>query len=489
MNNLMKATIAAVCLTLGAVNAAEQPNIVVILADDMGYGELQCLNPEGKIKTPALDSVAKSGMIFTDAHSGSSVCTPTRYGLITGRYAWRTKLQQGVMTGGDSLIAQETLTVAEMLKTKGYETVMIGKWHLGMKFDGVHEKRQGKVKPGAKVTHGPIDFAGFDEFYGFHYARQMDLWIEGMAVTQNLKAHEMLPKLTKVAEDYIAARKDSKKPFFMYIPWNSPHSPVVPSAQWKGKSGINAHADFVMQTDNSYGRVVQALKDAGKYENTLIICSSDNGTSPQTSGVEKLTAAGHDPSGGLRGMKADIWDGGHRVPFIVSWPGKVKAGSSCSDLVCITDIVATAAEITGYTLKEADAVDSFSFLPSLLAKEATREDVIHHSLYGLFSIREKQWKLACCPGSGGWGKPKDKKALKKNGKDSPLNYQLYDMSVDRAEKHNLAAKHPEIVLRLRKKLQTQIEAGRTTKGAAQPNDAEISVDKWKKRAGKAKKKQ
>ena len=453
----------------------------------MGYGELQCLNSKGKIKTPGLDSIAKSGMIFTDAHSGSSVCTPTRYGLITGRYAWRTKLQKGVMTGGDSLVAKETLTIAEMLKTKGYETVMIGKWHLGMKFDGEHKQGKGKVKKGAKVTHGPIDYAGFDKFYGFHYARQMDLWIEDMEVTQNLEAEEMLPKLTETAESYIAARKDSKKPFFMYIPWNAPHSPVVPSAEWLGKSGINKHADFVMQTDNSYARVVQALKDAGKFENTLIICSSDNGTSPGTSGVKALTAAGHDPSGGLRGMKADIWDGGHRVPFIVTWPGKVEAGSRCYDLVCITDLIATTAEIIGYEFKDEDAVDSFSFISSLAGEKGTREDVIHHSISGLFSIREKQWKLACCPGSGGWGSPRDGAALKKNGVDSPLNYQLYDMSKDQAEKNNLAEKHPEIVQRLRKKLDAQIAAGRTTKGKAQTNDADIKVDKWKKGSKKPKK--
>ena len=461
----------------------QKPNIVIILADDMGYGEVQALNPKkGKIKTPALDAVAKEGMTFTDAHSGSSVCTPTRYGLLTGRYAWRTRLQNGVLKGGNSLIAKETLTLADMLKSQGYDSVMIGKWHLGMKFDGVQNDKKGAVKPGAKVTHGPLDFGGFDEFYGFHYARQMDLWVENDKVTQNIKAVDMLPKLTETAVEYIKKRKGNEKPFLMYIPWNAPHSPVVPSAEWKGKSGINDHADFVMQTDDSYGQVIKALKDAGLYENTLVICSADNGTSPSTSGKKKLNKAGHDSSAGLRGMKADIWEGGHRVPFLVTWPKHVKAGSTCDDLVCLTDMVATAAEITGYKLKEEDAVDSVSFYKALTGNNPNaRADVIHHSISGLFSLREKKWKLACCPGSGGWGSPRDGKQYKINGADSPLNYQLYDMLVDKFETKNLSAEHQKEVKRLREKLQQQIDAGRTTAGKPLKNDAPITVDKWKPR--------
>lgn len=460
--------------------AAKQPNIVVILADDLGYGEVHHLNPEyGKIKTPALDSIAKAGMVFTDAHSGSSVCTPSRYGLMTGRYAWRTRLQRSVLKGGESLIAQETLTVAEMLKTQGYDTVMIGKWHLGMLFDGQENHRLGTVKVGAKVTHGPLDFGGFDQFYGFHYARQMDLWIEDTTVTENLKPVEMLPKLTQTAVGYIQSRKGSDKPFFMYIPWNAPHSPVAPSAEWKGKSGINGHADFVMQADNSYGQVIEALKANGFYENTLVISSSDNGTSPQTSGEKQLKAAGHKPSGEFRGMKSDIWDGGHRVPFFVTWPERVTPGSTCDDLVCLTDLMATAAAITGYQLSEKDSVDSVSFLPALLGEAASpRRDVIHHSIDGLFAIREKQWKLACCPGSGGWGKPRDATQLSANGKSSPLNYQLYNMQEDKAETKNRSKEYPEVVKRLRQKLQQQIDSGRSTPGAFQKNDAPIIVDKW-----------
>ncbi|MBT8037745.1 MAG: arylsulfatase [Verrucomicrobiae bacterium] len=463
-----------------------RPNIVVMLADDMGFGELQCLNSDqGKILTPQLDSMAKSGMIFTDAHSGSSVCTPTRYGLMTGRYAWRTRLQSGVMRGGESLIAQETRTIAEMLKSKGYHTAMIGKWHLGMKFDGIENHHRGAVKPGAVVTHGPIDFGGFDVFHGFHYARQMDLWIDNDRVTRNIEPVEMLPALTAQAVEYIAGRKREAQPFFLYIPWNAPHSPVVPSKDWKGKSGINGHADFVMQTDDSYGQVVKALKDHGLINNTLIICSSDNGTSPHSSGVQQLREAGHFSSGKLRGMKSDIWDGGHRVPFLVSWPGYIKPNSSCDDLVCLTDLMATVADITGYKLGESDAVDSLSFLPALLGENPKpRTDVIHHSIHGNFAIRQGKWKMIACAGSGGWSKSRASDTAKRGEAHTPV--QLYNMETDIAEQNNLASIMPEITQRLRNLLDTQIRNGRSTLGAAQENDVPVVVEKEKKRHRKKK---
>ena len=216
-----------------------------MLADDMGFGEVQCLNPErGKIKTPRLDAIARSGMIFTDAHGGSSVCTPTRYGLLTGRYAWRTRLQSGVLTGGDSLIAEDRLTLPEMLSQHGYRTAIVGKWHLGMLFDGKDNK--GDVPVGAKVTDGPLDHGHFDEFHGFHHSRQIKIWVDDDKVTEHIQPVEMLPKLTQQAVSFIKNTKDNEQPFFLYVPWNSPHSPVVPSDDWKGKSGLNEHADFVL---------------------------------------------------------------------------------------------------------------------------------------------------------------------------------------------------------------------------------------------------
>ena len=458
-------------------SAGEMPNIVVILADDMGYGELQCLNPKrGKIKTPQLDSIAAGGMIFSDGHSGSSVCTPTRYGLMTGRYAWRTHLQRGVLRCGKSLIAKDRLTMAGMLQEKGYDTAMFGKWHLGMLFNG--KKDSGQVAVGSKVSDGPVDSGGFDEFHGFHHARQMGIWIDNDKVTEHIEPVEMLPKLTAGAVDYINGRK-GKEPFFLYVPWNSPHSPVVPSAKWQGKSGLNGHADFVMQTDDSYGQVIKALRDNGMLDNTLVICSSDNGTSKPTSKKDDLEKMGHFPSGDLRGSKADIWDGGHRVPFIAHWPRVIKAGTSTDKLVCLTDVMATVAEITDYNLPPNAAEDSMSFLAALKGEGGhKRTSVIHHSSSGYFAIRQGNYKLILCPGSGGWTNPKPNAKIweKLEAAGKPM-VQLYDMTKDIGEQDNLAAKMPEKVKSMKALLLKQVNDGRTTDGPKQNNDASITIEK------------
>jgi len=463
-----------------------RPNIVIMLADDMGYGELQCLNPQrGRIKTPSLDAIAAQGMVFTDAHSGSSVCTPTRYGLMTGRYAWRTRLQNGVLKGGESLIAQDRLTLADMLRQNGYHTAMFGKWHLGMLFNG--KKQEKEVVIGAKVTDGPIDAGGFDEFHGFHHSGQMKVWIDNDTVTQHIEPIDMLPKLVAGAVDYIHARKGKKESFFLYVPWNSPHSPVVPSAQWQGKSGLNAHADFVMQTDDSYGQIIKALRDNGLLDNTLVICSSDNGTSAPTAKKSALEAMGHFPSAGLRGSKADIWDGGHRVPFMALWPKVIEAGSTCHSLVCLTDVMATLANVVGFALPPNAAEDSLSFLPALKgeAKHA-RTSVIHHSIAGHFAIRQETLKLVMCPGSGGWTAPKPNAALwQKLKRQGQPTVQLYDMTQDLGEQSNLAAHMPEKVKDLRALLQKQVDQGRSTPGPEQANDARIVIDKRPKNREKS----
>lgn len=469
----------ALLLTASIAAGSDMPNIVIILADDMGFGELQCLNPRrGKIKTPQLDSIAAGGMIFTDGHSGSSVCTPTRYGLMTGRYAWRTRLQNGVLTGGKSLIAKNRLTIAKMLKQNGYHTAMFGKWHLGMLINGKHES--GKNIPiGSKVTDGPVDAGGFDEFGGFHHARQMSFWIDNDKVTERVEPIQMLPKITEAAVKYINGRKDKKQPFFLYVPWNAPHSPVVPTAKWQGKSGLNAHADFVMQTDDSFGQVIKALRDNGMLDNTLIICSSDNGTSAPTSKKADLEKKGHYPSGDLRGSKADIWDGGHRVPFIAHWPKVIKTGTCTDKLVCLTDVMATAAEIVDFEMPQTAAEDSISFLPVLKgSKSHERNDVIHHSISGYFALRQDNYKLIMCPNSGGWTSPKPNaklwQQLEEQGKPT---VQLYDMTKDLGEQKNLAADMPEKVKELKNLLKKQVEDGRTTPGVKQANDAKIEIEK------------
>ena len=241
----------------------------------------------------------------------------------------------------------------------------------------------------------------------------MGYWIENDVVAQNIEPIDMLPRLTETAVEYVRNHEKGDKPFFLYVPWNSPHSPVVPSKQWQNKSGLNAHADFVMQTDDAFGQVIKALKETGQFDNTLIICSSDNGTSAPTSNMAQLIEKGHYSNGPLRGSKSDIWDGGHRVPFIVSWPKVIKQPRQTDTLICLTDVMATVAEIVEFKLPNDAAEDSISFLNVLKgADKSSRTDVIHHSIEGEFAIRQGNWKLICCPGSGGWTSPKTKQALK-----------------------------------------------------------------------------
>jgi arylsulfatase A len=451
-----------------ALQPGHLPNIVFIMADDLGYGEIHALNPErGKILTPAVDQLSQQGMIFTDAHTGSSVCSPTRYGLLTGRYAWRTKLQLGVLTGGaPCLISSKTLTLPEMLKEKGYATGMIGKWHLNW------------LPKGKTFSDGPLDH-GFDYFYGYHHSRSIDEVAENKTYIGKKGAVTMLPRIEEKSIEFIekhAVEAKAGKPFFLYLPLNSPHSPVVPAPEWRGKSGLNAHADFVMQTDHTVGQIVKAIDAAGLKDNTLIVFTADNGTSPSTSNMTELESKGHFPSWILRGSKADIWDGGHRVPFIVRWPnGGVQGGSKNDTLICHTDFIATVADIVGVKLPDDAAVDSFSYAKVLSGgkRDTEREPVVHHSVNGNFAIRNRQWKLEFCSGSGGWSNPK-------TGSD-PV--QLYDMISDIQERHNVYKEHPDIVKSLTEALTDQIAKGRSTPGTRQKNDIS-KIDLWKKK-GKA----
>jgi arylsulfatase A-like enzyme len=487
-----------VVLSIAPASAADKPNIVVILADDLGYGDVKCINPNGKIPTPHIDKLAASGMIFTDANSPSSVCTPTRYGIMTGRYAWRSKLKSGVLGGlSPRLIEPGRLTVARILKDNGYHTACLGKWHLGMDW---------QLKPGAKVTelgiepraqvfnveydksikNGP-NAVGFDYYFGISASLDMVpyTFIENDKVTANptedrdfammfgkesgvrcrkgpaapgFEAEDVLPTLTKKAVAYIGERAKAKSPFFLYLPLASPHTPILPTKDWQNKSGLNPYADFVMATDQAVGDVLAALKANGVEDNTLVIFTSDNGCSPMAD-FPVLLKLGHNPNHIFRGHKADIFEGGHRVPFIARWPGKITAGSKSDRLVCLTDIMATCAEVTGAKLSDAAAPDSFSFASVWTGpKEApSREGCVVQSSNGSFAIREGRWKLCRCPGSGGWSDPKP------GSKDEvglPA-MQLYDLSTDIGEKTNLQAKHPEIVARLAKRLEKWTAEGRS----------------------------
>jgi arylsulfatase A-like enzyme len=472
--------------------ASAKPNIVYILCDDLGYGDVQCLNPErGKIKTPNLDRLAAQGMTFTDAHSGSSVCTPTRYGVLTGRYAWRTRLQSGVLDNYvQPLITTDRLTVPALLKQNGYHTACIGKWHLGFTIDDAAADKKGKRKnkgekgagaPLGAITHdGPVT-RGFDEFFGFHHARMIKSLFENDRVTQMIEPVDMLPLLTQRAVKHVGDRAKAGQPFFLYLPLNSPHTPIVPSKAWQGRSGLGDYADYVMQTDAAIGEVLDALDKAGVAQNTLVIATSDNGCSPAAK-VDKLEAQGHFASGPFRGYKADIWDGGHHVAFFARWPARVKPGSQCAQLICHTDLIATCADILGSKLPDNAGEDSVSILPALLGQviAPVRESVVHHSISGRFSVRQGPWKLELCPGSGGWGKPGDAEAAKQGLPD----VQLYDLSSDIAETRNAQADHPDVVARLSQLLDRIIANGRSTPGTPQKNDVPIVVKKPNKKAVK-----
>jgi arylsulfatase A len=445
------------------VAGPSNPNIIYIMCDDLGYGDIRCMAPEtSKIATPCTDKLATQGMIFTDAHSGSSVCTPTRYGLMTGRYSWRTRLQRGVVTGfAPSLIAKDRPTVASFLKSHGYHTAVIGKWHLDFEYldpkTGERLSRKDHKLPpvGAKIPDGPVH-RGFDYFHGFHHARDMEAVIEDDKVIAHDPTINMLPRLTTKSVEYIDSRAGKKQPFFLYVPLGSPHTPIVPSKPWQGKSPLGAYGDFVMETDNVVGEISKALERHGLTDNTLLIFTSDNGCS-KAAGIGKLKEQGHLVSAHLRGSKADIWDGGHRVPFIVRWPaGGVKPGSTSDQLICHTDLFATAAEITSAKVPAGSAEDSVSFLPALTGKPitSTRAGVIHHSISGHFAYRSDNWKLILASGSAGWTAPA-------RIKDGP-KAQLYDLDADPSETDNLYLKQPERAEQLLAALEKDVNSGRST---------------------------
>lgn len=463
----------------GTLPAAEKPNIVYILADDLGYGDVQCLNLQrGKIKTPHLDRLAGQGIIFTDSHSDSSVCTPTRYGLLTGRYAWRTRLQSGVLMGDSPpLISADRLTVPALLKEHGYFTAAIGKWHLGLTLPPAGHLT-------AAIPDGPLA-RGFDYFYGISASLDMPpfafiendrypevpsvqkTWLRKGAAAPGFEAVDVLPALTRKALKIIGEQAAARRPFFLYFALTSPHTPILPTPEWQGKSGLGAYGDFVMQTDAVVGEVLAALDQSGLAENTLVVFTSDNGCSP-AAGTAALERQGHYPSAQFRGYKADIWDGGHRVPFLVRWPGKVQAGTRSAQLICHTDLMATCAEILGAKLPATAAEDSVSILPALLGTDhmPLRETVVHHSINGKFAIRQGQWKLELCAGSGGWSQG--------GGSESP---QLYDLRTDIGETRNVQSANPDVVASLTSLLEACIAHGRSTPGADQPNDVKIHLTK------------
>lgn len=488
-------TLLAILTLIPTGLAAEKPNIVYVICDDLGYGDVHCLAPAtSKIPTPNADQLAKEGMVFTDAHSGSSVCSPTRYGVMTGRYSWRTRLQKGVVQGyAPSLIAADRPTIASFLKQQGYDTAAIGKWHLDFEYldpdTGQRYKKKDFKKPpvGAKIPDGPIH-RGFDYYHGFHHARDMEAVIENDRVIAHDDVINMLPRLTKKSVAYIHSRAGNNRPFFLYVPLGSPHTPIVPTPEWENKSGLGKYGDFVMQTDNVIGEISAALDQLGMTQNTLFIFTSDNGCS-KAAGIPQLAAQGHLVSAHMRGSKADIWDGGHRIPFIVRWPGKVDPGSTCDQLICLADLFATVADILGTEVPSGSCEDSVSFLPALFGNDivSTRAGVIHHSISGHFAYRQGNWKLILARGSGGWTSPKENEVPR----DAP-DMQLYDLSTDPSERENLWDQKPDVVKRLLAQLEHDVFSGRSTEGPESKNDLDDDdIVLWKskrqRRGGRGKK--
>lgn len=496
-----------ICLPTHAEQRALRPNIVFILADDMGYGDARCYNPDSKVPTPNIDKLAGQGMRFTDAHSPSSVCTPTRYAFLTGRYTWRTELKRAVLWPWDKpLLEDERVTLPEMLRATHaqYATAAIGKWHLGwvwMGKDGkpVTERWQRKeahtamefvdfTKP---VAGGPTEH-GFDVYFGddvpnfppYTFIDNDRLVAQPTEMKPNTMfgdpgpmapgwdLQKVQPTITEKAIEYILSREDRGEPFFLYMPLNIPHTPILPDDAYSGKSEAGLYGDFVAQVDGIVGRVMQALEDANLADNTIVVFTSDNG-SPARDGHTKPTdgsrvrgaaphsvtkAYGHVPNAPWRGLKADIWEAGHRVPHIVRWPGVVQAGQVNDELICLVDWYATLAEVYGVKLGDDQAEDSFSFFNLLGGGTVpNRKSLIHHSGNGTFAIRRGDWKLIEGNlASGGFSKP-NKITPKADGPQG----QLYNLADDPKESKNLWMDEPEKVKELLAELNAIRDAGRS----------------------------
>ncbi|QDU92913.1 sulfatase family protein [Lignipirellula cremea] len=473
-----------------------RPNVILVMADDLGIGDIGPTNAESRIKTPRLEQMAKEGVTFLDAHTPSSVCTPTRYGLLTGRYNWRSRLERGVLSGtSPHLIPQDRPTIARLMQQAGYHTAMIGKWHLGWDW----AKKGAEIDFTQPVKNGP-DINGFDQYYGHCGSLDMPpyVWVDTGQITappdrmEGVRREEdrygwyrkgpigpdfhiptVLPHLFDKSIAYIRSRAEKAKagqPFFLYLPLPAPHTPIVPLPPFQDASGLNPYGDFVMQVDHHLGQLLDAVEEAGLDNQTLVIFTSDNGCSP-VANFDLLQSKGHYPSGPYRGHKADIYEGGHRVPLLVRWPGQIPGGQQTKALACLTDIYATLEALTGQKKQPLGGEDGYNLLP-VFQGEATsgRTALISHSIDGAFAIRQGDWKLCLASGSGGWSSPREAEA-KKQGLP-PL--QLFHLGQDPGEQKNRVQDEPEKVADLLRLLQTQVQNGRCTPGEPVKNDRQVT---------------
>jgi arylsulfatase A len=483
----------ATLLTLTTAFAAEPPplNIVILYADDLGYGDLGCFNPDSKIPTPNLDKLAKEGLRLTDCHSSSGICTPSRYALLTGRHHWRDF--HGIDSGFDpSFFKPGQLTLQEMLRKKGYATACIGKWHLGWDWNSIRKpgsppksKAHDSFDWSKPFRGGPLDH-GFDHYFGDNVINFPPYtWIENDRVLkvpditftktpQNTKEgswecregpgrsdwdfYQVLPTLTKKGVEYIQSRKGNKQPFFLYFPLPSPHAPIVPTDEFDGKSKAGAYGDFVVQTDDSCGRILQALRDSGFGDNTIIFFSADNG--PENYAYARDEKFDHWSAEPLRGLKRDIYEGGHRVPGIMKWPGLTKAGSVSDALFAQIDLMATFAHYLGFELPEKSAEDSHDFLPYWKGEtpEPPRTTMVHNTFKDIYAIRHGDWVLINHK-SGASRQPSE--AWREKHKTPPYTNHpvgLYNIREDIGQRVNLAEENPNKLAELQallKKIQDQ----------------------------------
>ena len=496
MPSLRQLLLGTIALTLNQVSAADPtPNIVVIYTDDQGFGDASCLNPEAKFHTPNLDRLAAEGIAFTNAHCADTVCTPSRYGLLTGRYCWRTVKKTGVLGAeAECLITDDRLTLASLLRSSGYHTAMVGKWHLGVDFPGETGSRDW-TQP---VQDMPLD-NGFDYFFGIPASLNYGVlaWFEGRfakvpptlftAKKPNqrhsdyriMPPYQQTPEATRrelgklgmeVAPDFIdnqcltrftdkaivwmrskAGDARRGKPFFLYLPYTSPHYPVCPLPEFHGQGECGGYGEFVIETDHHVGRLLGFLDETGLAENTLVVFTSDNG--PENSWKQRIVEFGHHSSGPYRGGKREIYEGGHRVPFFVRWPAGIKQpGRRWNGLVGQTDLLATVAEIVKSELPDDAGEDSQSFAQVLRDASSTyqRLPLISHGSSGRFAVTHGRWKLIMA----------HRKA----------ELELYDLEADPGETTNVVADHPETAATLTEAITTIVCRGRTTPGSPQAND-------------------
>ncbi len=493
----MSAGQTALSQSAGQVSGDQRPNILLIYTDDQGYGDLSCLNPDSKFDTPNIDRLASEGIVFTDGHCSDTVCTPSRYGLLTGRYSWRTHLKTGVMRAeGECLIPEGRMTLASLLREQGYITAMVGKWHLGMDFPGTSYRNRDWSQP---VKDMPLD-KGFDYFFGVPASLNYGVlaWFEGrfaavpptlftakkpnqrhvdyriappyqtnpaetkrllgaagMEVAPDFVDNQCLTKFTDKAIEWMrreSSSPQSAQPFFLYLPLTSPHYPVCPLPQFHGRGGAGGYGEFMIETDFHVGRLLDFLSESKLADNTLVIFTSDNG--PENSWKRRVEEFKHRSNGVYREGKRSIYEGGHRVPFLIRWPaGTVTPGRTSAVTICQTDLLATIADIVGVRLPAGAGEDSQSFYRILQEPntQLDRRPIIHHAANGRFSIRSGRWKLVM-------------------QHESDLQ-ELYDVIADPGERVDLLSTYPQIAAGLQQEITSIVVNGRTTAGEPQPNDS------------------